>query len=66
MVITQYAWFRGYKDMDPSLIPQFEEGERGCCSKAVGRTRLCHFAYNLGCVHDFEFRTVLGSSKLLC
>lgn len=27
MVVTQSAWFKGYKDMDDSLILQFEEGE---------------------------------------
>jgi hypothetical protein len=28
MVITQSARFKGYKGMDPSLIPQFEQGEK--------------------------------------
>ena len=28
MVVTQSAKFNGWKDMDPSLIPQFEEGSR--------------------------------------
>jgi hypothetical protein len=28
MIITQSARFQGYKDMDPALIPRFEEGER--------------------------------------
>lgn len=36
MVITRSARFKGYKDMDPSLIPQFKEGER----EAVGRKLL--------------------------
>jgi hypothetical protein len=26
MIVTQSAPFKGYKDMDPSLIPQFEAG----------------------------------------
>lgn len=26
MIVTQSATFKGYKDMDPSLIPQFEGG----------------------------------------
>ena len=28
MVVTQSALFRGWKGMDPELIPKFEEGER--------------------------------------
>ena len=28
MVVTQSAKFNGWKDMDPALIPQFEEGYR--------------------------------------
>ena len=28
MVINLSAWFKGYKDMDPKLIPQSKEGER--------------------------------------
>ena len=28
MVVTQSAKFDGWKDMDPALIPQFEEGYR--------------------------------------
>ena len=28
MVVTQRKSFNGYLGMDPSLIPQFEEGER--------------------------------------
>ena len=28
MVVTQSAKFNGWKDMDPALIPQFEEGSR--------------------------------------
>jgi hypothetical protein len=28
MVVTQTAKFNGWKDMDPALIPQFEEGYR--------------------------------------
>ena len=28
MVVTQSAAFRGWKGMDPELIPKFEEGER--------------------------------------
>ena len=28
MLVTQSAPFKGYKDMDPSEIPQFEEGEK--------------------------------------
>ena len=35
MVITQSAWFKGYKDMDPSLIPQFEEGEREAVARKL-------------------------------
>ncbi|KAM6489563.1 hypothetical protein JOM56_014982 [Amanita muscaria] len=51
MVITQSAWFKGHKDMDPSLIPHFEEGER----EAVARKLLDEQG-----VHDFEFTTILG------
>jgi len=43
MVITQSAWFKGYKDMDPSLIPHFEEGER----EAVARKLLCEQGVSL-------------------
>ncbi|KAK2462755.1 hypothetical protein APHAL10511_005273 [Amanita phalloides] len=35
MVITQSAWFKGYKDMDPKLIPQFEEGEREAIARQL-------------------------------
>ena len=35
MVITQSAWFNGYKDMDPSLIPQFEEGDREAVARKL-------------------------------
>ena len=35
MVITQSAWFKGYKDMDPTLIPQFEEGEREAVARQL-------------------------------
>ncbi|KIL58380.1 hypothetical protein M378DRAFT_200530 [Amanita muscaria Koide BX008] len=51
MVITQSAWFQGYKDMDPELIPQFEEGER----EAIARQLL-----EAEGVHNYQFKTVLG------
>ncbi|KAM6494252.1 hypothetical protein JOM56_010613 [Amanita muscaria] len=35
MVITQSARFQGYKDMDPKLIPQFEEGEREAIARKL-------------------------------
>ncbi|KAM6490926.1 hypothetical protein JOM56_013630 [Amanita muscaria] len=35
MVITQSACFQGYKDMDPKLIPQFEEGEREAIARKL-------------------------------
>ena len=35
MVVTQSAWFKGYKDMDPKLIPQFEEGEREAIARRM-------------------------------
>ena len=35
MVITQSAWFKGYKDMDPSLIPQFEEGDKEAIARQL-------------------------------
>jgi hypothetical protein len=44
MDIAQSAWFKGYKDMDPSLIPQFEEGER----EAVARKPLDEQGVSLG------------------
>ncbi|KAF8233103.1 hypothetical protein L208DRAFT_1268479 [Tricholoma matsutake] len=50
MVITQSAWFKGFKDMDPSLIPHFEEGER----EAVARKLLDEQG-----VYDLEFTTIL-------
>ncbi|KIL67781.1 hypothetical protein M378DRAFT_9059 [Amanita muscaria Koide BX008] len=31
----QSARFRGYKDMDPKLIPQFEEGEREAIARKL-------------------------------
>ena len=34
-VITQSAWFKGYKDMDLSLIPHFEEGEREAVARKL-------------------------------
>ena len=41
MVVTQSALFRGWKGMDPELIPKFEEGEREAAArellKAEGR-----------------------------
>lgn len=51
MLITQSAKFRGYRGMDPALIPQFEEGER----EAIARKVLAAED-----VHDFEFKTVLA------
>lgn len=35
MLITQSAKFDGYKDMDPSEIPQFEEGEREAIARRL-------------------------------
>jgi hypothetical protein len=32
---TQSAKFDGYKDMDPSEIPQFEEGEREAIARPL-------------------------------
>lgn len=35
MLITQSAPFKGYKDMDPSQIPQFEMGEKDVIAKEL-------------------------------
>ncbi|KAF8509176.1 hypothetical protein BU17DRAFT_6064, partial [Hysterangium stoloniferum] len=35
MVITQSARFKGYKDMDSSLIPPFKEGEREAIARQL-------------------------------
>jgi hypothetical protein len=35
MVITQSARFQGYKDMEPSLIPLFAEGEREAIARKL-------------------------------
>jgi len=51
MVMTQSARFQGYKDMDPSLITQFEEGEQ----EAIARKLLEEEG-----VKDYEFVTVLA------
>ncbi|KAF8799092.1 hypothetical protein BYT27DRAFT_7202071 [Phlegmacium glaucopus] len=50
MVVTQSKLFRGWKGMDPELIPKFEEGER----EAVARELL-----KAEGVTQFEFRTEL-------
>jgi len=51
MVITQSARFKGYKDMDPALIPQFKEGER----EGIARKLLDEEG-----IRGYEFRTVLA------
>lgn len=35
MVMTRSARFQGYKDMDPSLITQFEEGEQEAIARKL-------------------------------
>ena len=35
MLVTQSAPFKGYKDMDPSEIPQFEAGEKDEIAKML-------------------------------
>ena len=35
MIITQSARFKGYKDMDPAIIPQFEEFEREAIARRL-------------------------------
>jgi hypothetical protein len=35
MLVTQSARFKGYKDMDPKLIPQFKEGEREAIARKL-------------------------------
>ena len=35
VIVTQSARFHGYKDMDPKLIPQFEEGEREAIARKL-------------------------------
>ena len=35
MIVTQSAPFNGYKDMDPSRIPQFEAGEKDVIAKML-------------------------------
>lgn len=35
MIVTQCAPFKGYKDMDPSLIPQFEASEKEAIAQKV-------------------------------
>jgi len=35
MVVTQSAPFRGWKGMDPELIPRFEEGEREAVAREL-------------------------------
>ena len=35
MLVTQSAPFKGYKDMDPSMIPQFEAGEKDVIAKML-------------------------------
>jgi hypothetical protein len=35
MVVTQSARFKGWKDMDPALIPQFQEGEREAIARKL-------------------------------
>ena len=70
MIITQSARFKGYKDMDPALIPQFKEGER----EAIARKLLDEEgAWQCGMTGDsnesltgvlgirgYKFRTVLA------
>ena len=49
MVITQSAWFKGYKDMDPLLFHNSGRANERRGSKAIRRTRcVCHFSCNLG------------------
>jgi len=51
MVVTQTAKFNGWKDMDPALIPQFEEGYR----EEIARQLLAEH----GITGPYTFKTVL-------
>jgi hypothetical protein len=69
MVVTQSAPFRGWKGMDPELIPKFEEGEHEAVVRELlkaegGLTVICIPStplYNMGFsgVTQYEFRTEL-------
>lgn len=69
MVITQSARFQGYKDMDPSLIPQFEEGEREAMARQLleeegvsyfSTNRIPHNLTDVLGVKNYKFRTILA------
>jgi hypothetical protein len=68
MIVTQSAPFRGWKGMDPKLIPRFEEGEREAVARKLleaegGLTAVYihYLLYNTGFagVTQYEFRTEL-------
>jgi hypothetical protein len=46
MIVTQSAPFKGYKDMDPSEIPQFEAGEKEAIAEKLlveaGKSNHCY------------------------
>jgi hypothetical protein len=66
MLVTQSAKFDGYKGMDSSAIPQFEEGEReGRARFLLKQAGASSSVLNLNVsdtssgVCDFEFKTIL-------
>lgn len=69
MIVTQSAPFRGWKGMDPVLIPRFEEGEREAVARelleAEGGLTAVYIHLNLlyntrfAGVTRYEFRTEL-------
>ncbi|KAF8346384.1 hypothetical protein F5887DRAFT_109291 [Amanita rubescens] len=50
MLVTQSAPFNGYKDMDPSEIPQFEAGEKDAFAQKL---------LEEAGIKEYEFATVL-------
>lgn len=70
LILWSSLWFKGYKDMDPKLIPQFEEGKREAVARQLleAEGKLWFGMINTpdiwqvqSGVHDYQFKTVLAS-----
>ena len=73
MLITQSAPFKGYKDMDPSEIPQFEPGKKDAIAQklleeagtsnpllVVVQSSNDHRSSDMLGIKEYEFATVLN------
>lgn len=59
MLVTQSAPFNGYKDMDPSEIPQFEAGEK----EAIAQKLLEEAGTSNHYLWLFDIQTIIGYVK---